>query len=236
MELPPELICGITRNETRKFCEIWEAITDCLQHPLALTRTKNKRTKAVAFTLNPLKYDEVIDYCSRMLSKNLCPLMRRNYGIPALPMFGRKDVSEGDVEVYEFHDFEILETCFRRDVELFILYLTRFQQLLEEEEAAKPKIRESPPHFNSLRGGPRTSMPWKASGLPFGPAANSDQEPDERTVQSPQPLTRPHHKKHHRSRGRDEIPRREWRRNLWFWGKCSYAKFELPHASRRGPF
>ena len=135
LELPLELSGGITRNEARKFREIWEAITDCLQCPLALTRAKDNRTKAVAFTLNPVKYDEVIDYCSRMLSKNLRPLMRRNYKIPPLPMFGRKGVSEGDVEVYKFHDFEILETCFRRDIELFVLYLTRFQQLVEEEEA-----------------------------------------------------------------------------------------------------
>ena len=71
LELPPELSGGITRNEARKFREIWEAITDCLQCPLALTRAKDNRTKAVAFTLNPVKYDEVIDYCSRMLSKNL---------------------------------------------------------------------------------------------------------------------------------------------------------------------
>lgn len=94
-------------------------------------------------------------------------------------MFGRKGVSEGDVEVYKFHDFEILETYFQRNIELFVLYLTRFQQLVKEEEAAKPKARESPPQFDPPRGGPRTSTPWKASSLPFGPAVNSDQEDED---------------------------------------------------------
>lgn len=233
---PPELAGGMTRNEARQYRDIWEAVTDCLQHPLALTRSKDDRTRAIAFSLNPLKYDKVIDMCAKILARNQRSLLKWDYTTPVLPMFGRTGASDEEIEIYKFYDFEVLETCFRRDVELFVLYLTRFEKLCKDAEVEVAVVRDSPPHLNSPRGGPRTSTPRglanKSGPPPPVDSDDSDVKVDERTVRSPRPP--PHrsypHKKRHHSSNRYELPRRG-RRFTEIFGVGGTAP--MPDLSRR---
>lgn len=175
----PELVRGpMSRNEARNLREVWDIVSNCLSSPLALLRVSKGRHKVAALAIRPDKYAEVINCCSALLAKNMAALLKFNYPIPVMPIFGKNGVSEDAFEVYKFSEFEILGLAFRKEVEAFILYLTRFQHRIEEHAAAEKakKPRESPPHFDSPRGGPRTSTPKKHQELDNSDIESADDE------------------------------------------------------------
>lgn len=98
----PELVRGpMTRSEARNLRDVWEIVSDCIASPLALLRVTEGGPRVAALAIRPDKYAEVIDYCSGLLAQSMTALLKFNYPIPIMPMFGKNGVSEDAFEVYK---------------------------------------------------------------------------------------------------------------------------------------
>ena len=160
MTLPEEFNHGLTRSEAQKLRNIWDAITECLDYPAAMTKAVGEDIQAVGLSVRLRRYKKVTDYCSSLLSKHLDSLLDLGYHVPALPKYGKKGCSQSTREWYDTNDYEILGACFRRDVELFVCYLTRFENYTEQQAEALRAVernRDLPPHQESSRRSRRSS-------------------------------------------------------------------------------
>ena len=160
LTMPEEFDYGLTRSEAQKYRFIWDAITDCLDHPAAMTKAVGEDIKAVGLSVRVKRYQVINEFCSTLLSKHLDSLLDAGFNVPALPKYGKRGCSLSTREWYDTNDYEILGACFRRDVELFVCYLTRFERYTEEQAEALRTIereRDLPPHQGNSRRSRRSS-------------------------------------------------------------------------------
>lgn len=102
----------------------WELFDTCAAFPLKYIHKGTLRGLGV----NSVEYQRLTDKLEELLASQISQLTERRFIIPSIPRFGKYGISYKQPEVYHAEDYVYLMTAFREDVELFCVYLSRFER------------------------------------------------------------------------------------------------------------